>query len=104
MARAPVSFYFSTLALGGASTEREIIMSKFFQKTLVLSGSVALIALMSAAPVAPANAQGVPAGLLRLDPPQSSSNAQQLADVERPHAKIRNAYARARKIQPHQYQ
>jgi hypothetical protein len=57
---------------------------------------------MSAAPVAPANAQGVPAGLLRLDPPQSASNS--FAQVERPHAKIRNAYARARKIQPHQYQ
>jgi hypothetical protein len=77
-------------------------MSKFFQKTLVLSGSLALIALMSAAPVGPANAQGVPAGLLRLDPPQPSSNS--FAEVVRPHAKIRNAYARARKIQPHQYQ
>ena len=77
-------------------------MSKFFQKTLVLSGSVALIALMSAAPMAPANAQGVPAGLLRLDPPQSLSNS--YAEVERPHAKLRNTYARARKIQPHQYQ
>jgi hypothetical protein len=88
--------------LGGASTEREIIMSKFFQKTLVLSGSVALIALLAAAPVVPANAQGIPAGLLRLDPPQSASNS--FAEVERPHAKIRNAYARARKIQPHQYQ
>ena len=99
MARTWVSFYFPTWALGGALTEREIIMSKFFQKTLVLSGSVALIALMSAAP---AGAQGVPAGLLRLDPPQSASNS--FAEVERPHAKIRNAYARARKIQPHQYQ
>jgi hypothetical protein len=88
--------------LGGASTEREITMSKLFQKTLALSGSVALIALMATAPVAPANAQGIPAGLLRLDPPQSASNS--FAEVERPHAKIRNAYARARKIQPHQYQ
>jgi hypothetical protein len=77
-------------------------MSKFFQKTLVLSGSVALVALMSAAPVAPANAQGVPAGLLRLDPPHAASNS--FAQVEQPHAKIRNAYARARKIQPHQHQ
>jgi hypothetical protein len=102
MAGAKVSFYSPNWALSGASTEREIIMSKFFQKTLVLSGSVALIALMSAAPVAPANAQGVPAGLLRLDPPQSLSNS--YAEVERPHAKVRNAYARARKIQPHQYQ
>jgi hypothetical protein len=92
----------STWVLSGASTEREIIMSKFFQKTLVLSASVALIALMSAAPVVPANAQGVPAGLLRLDPPQSVSNS--FAEVEQPHAKIRNAYARVRKIQPHQHQ
>ena len=99
MARAMVPFYFPTWALGGALTERDIIMSKFFQKTLVLSGSVALIALMSAAP---AGAQGVPAGLLRLDPPQFNSNAQQLAEVDRPHAKIRNAYAHARKIQAHQ--
>ncbi len=97
MARTPVSFYFPTRVLGGASNEREIIMSKLFQKTLVLSGSVALIALVSAAP---AGAQGVPAGLLRLDPPQSSINS--FAGIERPHAKVRNAYAHARKIQAHQ--
>jgi hypothetical protein len=36
----------------------------------VLCGPVALIALAWATPVAPALAQGVPAGLLRLDPPQ----------------------------------
>jgi hypothetical protein len=93
----------SHLSLGRrVNREKEIIMSKFFQKTLVLSGSLALIALMSAVPVAPANAQGVPAGLLRLDSSQPSSNS--FAEVERPHAKIRNAYARARKIQPHRYQ
>jgi hypothetical protein len=74
-------------------------MSKLFQKTLVLSASAALIALMSAAP---ASAQGVPAGLLRLDPPQFSSNAEQFAEVDRPHAKIRNAYAHVRKVQPRQ--
>jgi hypothetical protein len=102
MARVPVLFYFPTWTLGGASTEREIIMSKFFQKTLVLSGSLALIALMSATPVVPSYAQGVPAGLMRLDPPQASNNVGQLAEVDRSHAKIRNAYARSRKIQAHQ--
>ena len=106
MTRDSVLFTFPTepwaVRQPNVSTEREIIMSKFFQKTLVLSGSVALIALMSAAPVAPASAQGVPAGLLRLDPPQSASNS--FAEVEQPHAKIRNAYARARTIQPHQHQ
>lgn len=43
-------------------------MSKSFQNTRVLSlvfGATALIALVS--PIAPAAAQGVPAGLLRLD-------------------------------------
>ena len=103
MTRDSVLFTFPTepwaVRQPNVSTEREIIMSKFFQKTLVLSGSAALIALMSAAP---ASAQGVPAGLLRLDPPQSASNS--FAEVEQPHAKIRNAYARARKIQPHQHQ
>jgi hypothetical protein len=76
-------------------------MMKFFQDTrtaIVLAGSVALIALMTAAPVAPANAQGVPAGLLRLDPTQSSNNGGQFAEVDRSHARIRNAYARSRKM------
>ena len=76
-------------------------MKTLFQKTrtaIVLSGSVALLALMTATPVVPAHAQGVPAGLLRLDPPQFSSNAQ-VSDVERPHAKARN---HSRKIQAHQ--
>lgn len=58
-------------------------MSNLFQKTQLVKiartaglfcGSVALVALMSAAPVAPAHAY-VPAGLLRLDPPQSTSGA-----------------------------
>ena len=83
------------------STEREILMSKFFQKTrtaIVLSGSAALIALMAAAPVAPAQAQGVPAGLLRLDPP-ASANDGQIAELDRAHAQVRGAYARSRKVQ-----
>ena len=90
-----VPFYFHTWALGGASTERDIIMSKFFQKTFVLSGSVALIALMSAAP---AGAQGVPAGLLRLDSPRQANDGQ-IAELNESHAKVRAAYARVRKPQ-----
>jgi hypothetical protein len=77
-------------------------MSNFFQKTLVLTGSVALVALMAAAPVAPASAQGVPAGLLRLDPPQATNDGQ-VAELDRSHAKIRSAYARANRkvVQAH---
>jgi hypothetical protein len=69
-------------------------MSKFLQKALVLTGSVALVALMAAAPVAPASAQGVPAGLLRLDPPQHANDGQ-LAELGRAHAQVRSAYARS---------
>lgn len=91
--------------LSGASTEREIIMLKFLQNSgindLRLPGlffaSVALIAVMSAAPVAPALAQGVPAGLLRLDPPQPSNDTTKLSEDQR--AKVRSAYARSRKHQ-----
>jgi len=78
-------------------TEREIVMSKFFQNTrtaIVLSGSAALIALMTAAPVAPAQAQGVPAGLLRLDPPASVSEGALAA-----HAQVRSAHVRSRKVE-----
>jgi len=81
--------------------KREIVMSKFFQNTrtaIVLSGSVALIALMTVAPVAPANAQAVPAGLLRLDPPQGSNEAA-LAQFDTSHAKVRGTHVRSRKIQ-----
>jgi Spy/CpxP family protein refolding chaperone len=80
-------------------------MSKFPQNTRmnglrlssILFGSVALIALMSAAPVAPALAQSAPAGLLRLDPPQPSNDGIKLTEDQR--AKVRSAYARARKSQ-----
>jgi hypothetical protein len=60
-------------------------------------GLVAFIALMSATPVAPAFAQGVPAGLLRLDPPQPSNDGAKFAEDQR--AKVRSAYARVRKRQ-----
>jgi hypothetical protein len=91
--------------LSGASTEKEIIMLKLLQNTRmndlrlpgILFGSAALIALMSATPVAPALAQSAPAGLLRLDPPQPSNDGTKLAEDQR--AKVRSAYARSRK--PH---
>jgi len=65
-----------------------------------LFGSAALIALISAIPVAPAHAQGVPAGLTRLDPPQPSNDGVKLTDDQR--AKVRSAYARSRKNQVNQ--
>jgi hypothetical protein len=86
-----------------ASTEREIIMLKFLQTSRIndlrlpglLLGSMALIALMSATPTA--LAQGVPAGLLRLDPPQSSNDGAKFAEDQG--TKVRSAYARSRKPQ-----
>jgi len=69
-------------------------MSKFFQKTLVLTGSVALVALMAAAPVVPASAQGVPAALMQLDPPQRANDGK-IAELDRAHARVRSAYARS---------
>jgi len=59
----------------------------------VAFGSVAVMALVSAAPAAPAQAQTgtAPAGLLRLDPPQPSNDGAKLAEGAR--AKVRNAYA-----------
>jgi hypothetical protein len=54
-----------------------------------------LIALILATPVAPASAQGFPAGLLRLDPPQTSNGGANLTEDQR--AKVRSAYARSRK-------
>ena len=55
--------------------------------------SVALLALVSATP---AGAQGVPAGLLRLDPVASSDNGRRFIDVDRAHARTRHAFARDR--------
>ena len=90
--------------LGGALTERNIVMLKFFQTTqtkdvklpiVAFFGSVALLALVSAAP---ASAQGVPAGLLRLDPVASSDNGRQLlAQADRTHVKNRSAFAHDRR-------
>jgi len=63
----------------------------------VAFGSVAVMALVSAAPAAPTQAQTgtAPAGLLRLDPPQPSNDATRYSEEQR--AKLRNVYARARK-------
>ena len=66
----------------------------------ILFGSAALIALVSATPVAPALAQGVPAGLLRLDPPQPSNDGVKLTEDQR--AKLRSSYAHVRKTQANQ--
>jgi len=66
----------------------------------VLFGTAALIALVSATPLAPAAAQSAPAGLLRLDPPQPSNDGVKFTEEQR--AKIRGAYARSRKTQVNQ--
>jgi hypothetical protein len=71
-------------------------MSKFFQNTRITSlvfGSAAL-ALISVSPVTPAAAQGVPAGLTRLDSAQGY-DAQASAELQQP--KVRNTYAHVRK-------
>jgi hypothetical protein len=59
-----------------------------------------VIALMSATPVAPAHAQGVPAGLLRSDTPQSSNDGAKLTEDAR--ANVRNTFALNRKTRPNQ--
>jgi hypothetical protein len=83
--------------------ERDIAMTILKNSHLkyasLLFGSAALVALVSATPVTPAHAQGVPAGLLRLDPPQSSHDLVQFTEQQR--AKVNNTYARARKNQIH---
>lgn len=83
-------------------------MSKFIQT--IVFGSAALIAVIATAPVTPAAAQGVPAGLLRLDSSQAYWNqaalnqaalydAARFADAQR-QAKVRSAYARLGKNSP----
>lgn len=67
---------------------------------LRLAGLLVGLATLSAlvlAPAAPASAQGVPAGLLRLDTPQPANDSARLADLQR--SKVRSAYARTRKVQ-----
>ena len=86
-------------ALSGASTERDIAMT-FLKNSHVkfatlLFGSAALVALVSATPVA--HAQSAPAGLLRLDysVQQQSHDTVQLTEQQR--AKVNSAYAHVRK-------
>jgi hypothetical protein len=67
-------------------------MLKFLQTTVF--GSSALIAVIATAPVTPAAAQGVPAGLLRLDSSQPSNDTR---FTEAQQAKVRSAYASTRK-------
>jgi hypothetical protein len=55
--------------------------------------SVALLALVSATP---AGAQGVSAGLLRLDPVATPDNGRQLAEIYPAHARTRHAFAHDR--------
>jgi hypothetical protein len=69
-------------------------MLKFIQNTRISSivfGSAALIALISV--TAPAAAQGVPAGLLRLDSSQGFNDDARLTEAQQ--TKIRGAYAYA---------
>ena len=77
-------------------------MLKFIQNTRIPSlifGSAALIALISASQVTPAAAQGVPAGLLRLDSPQGFNDETRLTEAQQ--SKIRNAYGYAH-VRKHQ--
>ena len=68
-------------------------MSKFIQTAAF--GSVALIAFISVASLSPAAAQGVPAGLLRLDSSQPSQVNNAFAEIQQP--KVRALYAHVRK-------
>jgi hypothetical protein len=65
----------------------------------IVFGSAALIAVIATAPVTPAAAQGVPAGLLRLDSSQASPN-DDIRFTEAQQAKVRSAYASTRKHKP----
>jgi hypothetical protein len=84
------------LCFGGAPTEREATMLKFIQT--IVFGSAALIAVIATAPLTPAVAQGVPAGLLRLDPPRPTYYYNDdVRFTEAQQAKVRGAYASTRK-------
>lgn len=73
-------------------------MSKLHQNTgtnfrlpRVLLGTAAVLALLSAAPVAPAFAQA-PDQLRYLDPPKPAADSQKLTEDQR--TRVRSAYAR----------
>jgi hypothetical protein len=73
-----------------------ILKNNHVKYATLLFGSAALVALVSATPVAPAHAQSIPAGLLRLDySVQQSHDTAQLTEQQR--AKVNSAYAHIRK-------
>jgi Spy/CpxP family protein refolding chaperone len=75
-----------------------ILKNSHVKLATLVFGSAALVALVSATSVTPAHAQGVPAGLLRLDySVQQSHDNVQLTEQQR--ARVNNTYARARKSQ-----
>lgn len=65
-------------------------MSNITIKALAIGSVFAALIL-----AAPASAQGVPAGLLRLDTAQASNDTTRLTEAEQ--AKLRSAYAHVRK-------
>jgi hypothetical protein len=69
-----------------------------------LLGSAALLALLSATPVAPAFAQGAPDQLRYLDPPRPSNDTATAQLTENQRAKVRSAYARVRIKKSHAHQ
>ena len=80
-------------------------MLKFLQTIRISSavlGSAAFLALISVTPVTPAAAQGVPAGLLRLDSSQAyfAATNDDVKLTEAQQTKLRAAYARSRKNTP----
>ena len=70
-------------------------MLKFIPTTRIAAIVFGSAALIAAAPVTPAAAQGVPAGLLRLDSSQPSNDGAKLTEAQQ--AKVRAAYARAKR-------
>jgi hypothetical protein len=82
------------------TTEREVTMSNLQNITIngLTIGFAVSAALILAAPIAPASAQGVPAGLLRLDTSQPSYDSTKLTEAQQ--AKLRSSYARVRKHTP----
>ena len=84
------------------TTEREVTMSNLQNITIkgLTIGFAVSAALILAAPIAPASAQGVPAGLLRLDTVQPSYDSTKLTEAQQ--AKLRSSYARVRKHAPAQ--
>jgi hypothetical protein len=64
-------------------------MSKFFKTASIAFGATAFVALVSS--ITPAAAQGVPAGLLRIDSAQPNQYDNSFAEVQQD--KVRSTYA-----------